>query len=283
MADTLRDRFMREMTIRGYAERTKQRYMHNVELMVRRIGLHPSKITRDRTAKYFEWMVRDHKASPSTYRQHLTAVALFFRTVLKRDYDIFTEARPVKRRKLPVVLRVEEVERLIQHVHIPRLRVAVTVLYSCGLRISELLRMETGWVVRGGRRVHIPDGKGGTDRLVPLPKKTLALLRRHCREERLTEGLLFASTYIPGRHITPDTVRRAIRMAAAEAGIKQHVTAHTLRHCYATDLLEHGVDVRLIQKFLGHRSIETTTIYTHLTTPSLRRAHEALDRITRNL
>ena len=150
MADTLRDRFMREMTIRGYAERTKQSYMHNVELMVRRIGLHPSKITRDRTAKYFEWMVRDHKASPSTYRQHLTAVALFFRTVLKRDYDIFTEARPMKRRKLPVVLRVEEVERLIQ-------------------------------------------------------------------------------------------------------------------------------------KFLGHRSIETTTIYTHLTTPSLQRAHEALDRITRNL
>jgi integrase len=250
MADTLRDRFMREMTIRGYAERTKQSYLHNVELMVRRIGLHPSKITRDRTAEYFEWMIRDHKVSPSTYRQHLTAVALFFRTVLKREFDLFTEARPVKRRKLPVVLRLGEVERLIQHVHIPRLRVAVTVLYSCGLRISEAVRMETGWVVRGGRRLHVPAGKGGVDRLVPLPKRTLQLLRQHCREEQLTAGMLFPSPYIPGRHITADTVRRAIRMAGAEADIKQHVTAHTLRH-YAESRIMPSRAVRLSQAAPG--------------------------------
>ena len=274
---------MREMTVRGYAERTKQSYLHDVELMVRRIGLHPSQITRDRAAQYFEWLVTEQKVSPSTYRQHLTAVSLFFRTVLKQDWTLFTEARPQKRRKLPTVLRLEEVLRLIRHIRLPRHRVAATVLYSCGLRISELLRMESGWIVQGGRRLHISAGKGGTDRLVPLPEKTLDLLREHWRREKPAGPLLFPSRYSPSRPACPDSLRRPIHIAATEAGIRHKVTAHTLRHCYATHLLELGVDVRLIQKFLGHRNLETTTVYTHLTAPSFQRAQEALERMTRDL
>lgn len=229
MADTLRARFLSEMTIRGYAERTRQSYLHDVELMVRRIGTHSSKITRDRAAQYFESLVTDHQVAPSTYRQHVNAAALFFRTVLGKDYDLFTEARPQKRRKLPVVLRLGEVQRLLGHIHLRRHRVAATVLYSCGLRISELLRMESGWIVQEGRRLHVSDGKGGTDRLVPLPDKTLDLLREHWRHEKLTGPLFFPSRHFPSQPTSPGSIRRVIRLADDDAGIRQNVTAHTLQ------------------------------------------------------
>jgi site-specific recombinase XerD len=283
MAETLRDRYAREMTIRGYAASTKQNYMGDVELMVRRTGCHPAKMTRDSVAKYFAFLIQEQKVAPSTYRQHVTAIALFFRTVLHKKFDIFEEARPRKRKKLPNVLSLNEVHEVIAHIIAPRYRTGAVVQYTCGLRISELVGMRMDWIESDGTQLHVKDAKGGRDRLVPLPARTLTLLREHWSREKLTGPLFFPSPIIPGRSISGDAVRRAIRKAAQDAGIVQRVATHTLRHCYATHLLERGVDIQLIKEFLGHRSIETTSIYTHLTTASIERAHEALDLMTSGL
>ena len=283
MAETLRDRFEREMTIRGYAASTKKNYMNNVELMVRRLGCHPAKMTRDCVAEYFASLVREHDVAPSTYRQHVTATALFFRTVLHRNFDILAEARPRKRKKLPHVLSLKEVHKLLACIKVPRYHVGAVVLYTCGLRISELVGMRAEWITSDSTRLHVSDAKGGRDRLVPLPPRTLELLREHWRREKLSGSLFFLSPVIPGRPITGDAVRRAIRSAGEDAGITRPVSPHTLRHCYATHLLERGADIQQIQRLLGHKSIETTAIYTHLTDSSIERVTEALKLMTAGL
>ena len=283
MNDTLRNRFKREMTIRGYAESSCKNYGSCVELMVGRTGLHPARMTRDRMADYFASLVRDHHAAPPTYRQNVCAVALFFRTVLHRDYDVFRQAHPRRRAALPEVLSLKETHRLLAHIRTPRHQAGATVLYTCGLRIGELLRMSLDWIVSDGTRLHVRDSKRGRDRRVPLPACTLKILREHWRREKLSGPLFFPSPVIPGRPASPDSVRKAIGRAAKDAGITRQVSPHTLRHCYATHLLERGADIQQIQRLLGHKSIETTAIYTHLTDSSVERVTEALKLMTAGL
>jgi len=238
---------------------------------------------RDALAGYFADLVGEYGASPSTYRQHVCAIGLFYRTVLSVDLPLFTDARAKKRRKLPVVLRQPEVARVLSHVEVPRYRMAATLAYSCGLRKSELLSMETTWIVSEGAEVHVDWGKGGTDRIVPLPKRTLELLREYWRSQGLSGSLFFPSPVFPDRPVSGDSLNRAIHCAAEAAGINRRPSIHCFRHCFATHLLERGVDMRLVQQFLGHRSIQTTAVYSHVTDRSIGRAREALDDMTRGL
>ena len=143
--------------------------------------------------------------------------------------------------------------------------------------------MSLDWIVSDGTRLHVRDSKRGRDRRVPLPACTLKILREHWRREKLSGPLFFPSPVIPGRPASPDSVRKAIGHAAKDAGITRQVSPHTLRHCYATHLLERGADIQQIQRLLGHKSIETTAIYTHLTDSSVERVTEALKLMTAGL
>ena len=283
MSETLRERFEREMLIRGYADRTRASYAANVSLMVRRTGLHPAHMTEEDVSAYLASLLNDYNVSASTYRQHATAIRLFFLLVLDRRYKSLADARPKREQKLPSVPTVEEVRRLIRAVRSPAHRMAITLAYSCGLRSGELCAARTDWIEGDGRILHVHDAKGGKDRLVPLPPRTLELLRQYWRECRPPGPLFFPSRLIPGRSITPDAVRRALLAAAEDANIHRKLKLHSLRHAYATHLHDRGVDLRIIQRYLGHAHTETTAIYARLGVPAENRAQEALEELTRDL
>jgi site-specific recombinase XerD len=167
-----------------------------------------------------------------------------------------------------VVLSVEETRQLLAAVRVGRMRTAATVAYSCGLRCAELLSLSVNWINADSGLLHVHNGKGGVDRVVPLPDRALAVLREHWRRERPSGSLLFESPHRQahaGKALSADAVRRALKAAAKQVGINRKVGLHTLRHCYASHLLERGVALPLIQRWLGHKSLRTTMIYAHLT------------------
>jgi integrase/recombinase XerD len=183
--------------------------------------------------------------------------------------------RPAPEYKLPVVLSREEVRRILAEVQVPAYRTCLTTIYSCGLRLREGLHLRVADVDSSRMTVHI-HGKGKKDRYVPLPQRTLELLREHWRAERPPEWM-FSSRMRGCRYpLSAGAVDPAFRKAVKAAGVIKAAHIHTLRHSYATHLLEAGVNLRIIQENLGHRSARTTQIYTHLTP-------EARDKIVHSL
>jgi len=228
-------------------------------------------------------LVETHGCAESTYRQHATGLVHFFDWVLGRSFAVLDAARPRRRSRLPEVLTLAEVQRTLAAIRRPDLHAAAVAVYSCGLRRSEAADLRTQWIVGDGTLLHVHGRKGGADRLVPLPRRTLELLREHWRRAQPSGDYLFESSCRPGMPLHHDTLRRAVKEAAREAGIARRIRLHTLRHSYATHLLERGVPLQLIQRYLGHRNLQTTTVYAHLTGPTEERARAALEEITRDL
>lgn len=189
------------------------------------------------------------------------------------------KARPKRRKPLPEVLTIDETRKLIDAIKLPRLRMAAVAAYSCGLRKEELERVDISWICADSKALHIHDGKGGVDRIVPLPPRTLDLLREHWARESHSTDLIFESSR--GSTLCADTLRRAIKAAAKDVGITRVVYLHTLRHCYASHLLELGVPLPLIQCWLGHKHLSTTLVYARITPALQSRAVSSLDELTR--
>jgi len=279
----LRDLMARELRLRGKADRTVKAYVDNMRLLVQRTGKHPAHLSEDDLKTYLDGLRTVRKVAPPTLAQHLAAMRFFFRHVVRRDFPILGEARPRRRRKLPTILSVGEVHALLHALRVPRFFTLGATLYGCGLRRSEGLALEADAIDWQRAMLHVRDSKGGLDRLVPIPPRLQEILDSHRRQEGISSGRLFLSRLAPECDLSPDTVGRALHAAALAAGIDKPVTAHSLRHAYATHLLERGVSLRLIQQFLGHRHLETTAIYTHLTAAVMHRAHEALQQMTAGL
>jgi integrase/recombinase XerD len=276
----LRDLMARELRIRGMADRTVEAYVADMRLLVERTGTHPAHLTEEDLKKYLDDLREVRRVAPSTFVQNVSAIRFFFTHVVQREFPILSEARPRRRRVLPAVLSVGEVQAVLHALRVPTLFTLCTMLYGCGLRRSEGLALTAESVDRARGMLHIHDSKGGSDRLAPMPPRVLEILDRHLQQTGIASGPLFLSRLIPGRVISEDSLGKALHAAAAAAGIGKPVTPHGLRHAYATHLLERGVSLRLIQQFLGHRNIETTTLYTHLTDGSMGRVHEALGLMT---
>jgi len=283
MAETLREQFRREMIVRGKSDLTQDAYLRNVELLVRRTGKHPAKLSTNDLRDYFVKLVDKHQVAPATYRQHLAAIRLFYEAILGREERLLEYASPRKSKKLPVVLTIDETHRTLNALCVPRIRAAAVVAYSCGLRKSEIIALSSNWITAEAGSLHIHNAKGGVDRVVPLPERTLAILREHWRREQPSGKLLFESPNSPTRTFSGDTVRRAIKIAAKSVGINRPVSLHTLRHCYASHLLEHGVALPLIQRWMGHKNISTTMVYVHIAPASLRRGQTVLAKLTEPL
>lgn len=189
--------------------------------------------------------------------------------------------RPAKRKKLPVVLSFGEVQSILSYIYNPIVKMALTLIYSCGLRISEGVRMQPQDIDSERMLVWVRNGKGGKDRSVPLPQQTLKLLQRYRRAQRHSPWLF------PGRDrrgaISISALQKAFRMALLSSGIPKKASVHTLRHSYATHLLEHAVDLRVIQTLLGHDSAQTTTVYAHLTEKVMGNLNRKLDHLMADL
>ncbi len=229
---------------------------------------------------YFSDLVATH--SWSTVKLDLYGLKFYYEHVLRQPWVAPGLIRPPKSQRLPDIVTVEEAQRLFAATRVVSYRVFYFTLYSLGLRLGEGLRLQVGDIDAERGYVHIRDAKGNRDRFVPLPEATHTVLRRFWFVHR-NPVLLF-----PNRHgglkaaatattpLDPGGVQRTLHHVVASCGLKKKITPHSLRHAYATHLIEAGVDLIEVQKILGHHSILTTVRYTHLTDQT---QHHAIDRI----
>jgi site-specific recombinase XerD len=252
-----------DMRLVGLADGTQRVYLDAVKNLARRYCRPPEELTQEEVRTYFLELTRRGLA-PSTVRVQLFALKFLYLNTLQRDWSLLKLYRIKKTKRLPVVLSRKEVWLLLDSLRRPDLRMCGTLMYACGLRVSEAARLRTDDLDGKRMVLWVRRGKGDKDRQVPLPQRTLQSLRQYWGDCRPTQPWLF-----PGRTgkapINRNAVDRAIRAAQRQSGIRKRVSCHTLRHSYATHLLERGVDLRTIQGLLGHANIKSTIVYLHLT------------------
>ncbi len=261
----LRQKMIEDMQLRGLAERTQQSYLAAVSGLAVYYGKGPDEVSEAELRGYFLYLKNEKKVSASTQNQVLSALKFLYRYTLRRAVPELELVKGEGGRKLPVVLSRAEVQQVLGCLRKPRYQVCLRTIYSCGLRLLEGVRLRVKDIDSSRMVVQVRQGKGRKDRLVPLPAGTLAQLRWYWRQHRHREWLF------PGRNLGqegamhPSGVQKAFRAAVKESGVRKAASVHTLRHSYATHLLEAGVHLGLIQKYLGHNSLSTTMIYIHLT------------------
>ena len=281
----------KSMQVNGLAETTRKAYSRYMRLLFEHYdNMDPEQIEEDDLLNYFVYRQKECGWSPSTMKICIAGVRFFFRHVLKREWHLFQLAKPKTEKRLPAVLSRDEVYRLLAKVNTAHNHAYLTTVYSCGLRLQEGLYLQVSDIDGERRMIHIHRGKGARDRYVPLPEATLAMLRDYWRTHR-HPSLIFPAVGRGGNKaararepMSIDGVQGAFRRARFAAGItKRGVSIHTLRHSYATHLLEAGVNLRVIQKNLGHSGIETTMVYLHLTNKGMEDAYTIINNLMREV
>jgi len=271
---------LEELQRRNYAETTINSYLRTVEEFSRRFNCSPDRLGPRHIREYQAELFQKRKFSPNTVAQRLAALRFFYTKTLKKVWSIEETPYPKKTLHLPTILSQEEVARLIDAARPPFHRTLLMALYATGLRRAELARLKVSDVDSKRMVIHVRGGKGRKDRDVMLSPKLLEALREHWRGlQRKPSAWLF-----PGNRwhtgdipITTKVVWNACKEAAQRAGLQKDVHPHTLRHCFATHLLEAGADLRMIQILLGHRDLKETTIYLHLSQRHLLATASPLD------
>lgn len=282
----LRQRMIEDMRLRGLSERTQEIYVNAVRRLAEYYGKSPGQISQDELRQYFLYLKNEKKVAPNTFTQVLAAIKFLYLHTLKRTWPIFDLVRPRQEKKLPVVLSVEEVHRILECLYGPLYRACLSTIYSCGLRIQEGVDLQVKDIDSDRMMVHVRHAKGAKDRYVPLPEATLEILRQYWSTHR-NPTFLFPSSAgtimspaIATKPVNPSSVHRAFKSALFQSGVQKPATVRTLRHSYATHLLEAGVNLRVIQVYLGHSSPDTTAIYAHLTRNTEDLAADAINRLT---
>ena len=262
----LRKRLLEDMQLRGLALGTQATYVRSICRLARFYHKSPDLITEQELRDYVMQLNAGKLVKRTTAKLQLCGIKFFFRNTLQRRWPSLALMRSPKGRRLPVVLSPEEVSRILAAVRFPVYRVCLTTIYTCGLRVSEGVSLQVRSVDTARMMVRVL-GKGSKEREIPLPEKTLRLLRDFWRTHRSTPWLFPARVHPqkPCRHIPVVNVQNAFAQARRQSGVKKPAHVHTLRHSYATHLLEAGVNLRVIQAILGHLSLQTTSVYTHLT------------------
>jgi site-specific recombinase XerD len=262
----LRKRMLEELQRRNYSPTTIRAYLHAVETFARHFGKSPDKLDQEHLRQYQLHLLHDRKFTVGTIVSTIAALRFFFVRVLRRPYREIDLVYPKRPERLPTVLSQEEVGQLIASASNLLDYAMLTTLYATGVRRTELIRLKTEDIDSQRMIVHIRQGKGNRDRDVPLTPKLLETLREYWRwmkpKTYLFPGMV--DGWRADKPLTPKCVWTAVRDAAKRAGIKKRVSPHTLRHSWATHLLENGTDIRTIQLLLGHAELEATTVYLHL-------------------
>jgi len=259
----LRQRLIHDLQIRGYADRTVEAYVRAVAQLAKFYDASPDRLTEEQIRHYLLHLSTVQKVARGTHTIALCGIKFFYQKTLNRQWTVLDVARPKREKKLPVVLSRDEVWRILAAVRISVYRACLTAIYVCCLRLMEGALLQVPDVDSERMLLHI-HGKRRKDRLVPLPDAALTVLRDHWRTHRNPLWLFPATTGAPGP-ISRSSLQSAFVRAIKKSGIHKRAHVHTLRHSYATHLLEAGVTLQLIQEYLGHSSARTTTIYTHLT------------------
>jgi integrase/recombinase XerD len=274
-------RMREELVRRTYSETTIRSYLHAVEAFRRHVQKRLDHLGPDDLRRYQVYLLEDRKLANGTVVIQISALRFFYMKVLKRRDMKEDLPYPKRLKQLPVVLSQEEVSRLIDSARNLFHRAMLLTMYAAGLRRSELCRLKVSNIDSRRMMLRIERSKNGVDRDVPLSHKLLETLREYWRWMR-PKSYLFPGTrngWRADKPITPKVIWEAVQQAANRAGIQKHVTPHTLRHSYATHLLEAGADIRTIQMLLGHADLTHTTVYLHLSQKHLQAAPNPLDHI----
>ena len=260
----LRQKMIEDMQLRGFAERTQEAYLSAVRQLAKYYRKPPDQINEEELRGYFLFLKNEKRAARNTCTIALCGIKFFFQHTLGREWKTFDFLRPPREKKLPVVLSLEEVSRILKRVRHYHYRVCLTTIYACGLRLLEGTHLQISNIDGQRKMLHIHQTKGNKDRYVPIPDACLNMLRHYWRFHR-NPVWLFPAQRESTKPMHESGLQRAFRAAVRESGNHKKATVHTLRHSYATHLLEAGLSLRIIQSYLGHASPATTAIYTHLT------------------
>ncbi len=265
----------RELRIRGYADNTRKCYLGSMRRFVRYYMRPPDELTLEDVNRYQLYLTQERRVSWGTFNQAVCALRFFYGMTLKKDWEIEHVPYQKTGRKLPHVLSREEVEDVLGAVTNVKHRAILTTIYSGGLRLHEVVSLHVRYIDSDRMVLRIEQGKGRKDRCVPLSKALLPLLREYWKIYRPDPWLFPGQN--PSRHLSGSAVQRVFKKAKLKAGIVKPVTVHSLRHSYATHLLEAGTNIRVIQRMLGHRSLRSTEIYTHVASNYLSETPSPLD------
>jgi integrase/recombinase XerD len=285
----LRKRMIECLQLRGLAERTQEAYTRAVRQLAAHYHKSPDQISEAELRQYFLFLKNSKHYSRNTMTVAICGIRFFYEQTLNRNWAIFGIVRPAPEKKLPVILSLAEVRQILGRIRLPRYQVCLTTIYSCGLRLQEGTSLRVADIDSARMMIHVRHGKGAKDRYVPLPARTLTLLRQYWATHR-NPLLLFPAE---GRNhidlarstepMSKSSVQEAFHAALKESRFNKRASVHTLRHSWATHLLEAGVNLRLIQEWLGHSSPATTSVYTHLTVKAEQLGAAAINQLMSDL
>lgn len=269
----LAQKMLQDLQLAGLSERTQEAYLRGVRKFAQWLNLSPDQASENDLRRYLLFIKNDQQWEGNSLKVAYSGLKFFYCHTCPREWPTLTKLRVPKQVKLPTVLTVPEVDQLIGSIRKPALKCFFWTVYSLGLRLQEALHLQVSDIDAGRMLVHVRRGKGHKDRLIPLTDKTLQMLRAHWATHRHPqwlfpcEGRDHKQAATATRPMGQTTVQDCIKKVVDQLGwAKRGVSTHTLRHCYATHLLEAGVNLRQIQKYMGHSTLMTTTIYLHLTT-----------------
>jgi len=285
MSTALRKKMHQDLQLAGLSEGTQNVYLRAVRRLAVHFDTPPDVLNEAQVRDYLLHLKNDRMYASSTLGIAYSAIKFFYSHTAPRDWPTLQRIRVQKEKKLPDVLSIDEVRQLIGAVRKLRYRTYFSTVYSLGLRRNEGLHLQVRDIDSARMLVHVHRGKGAKDRFVPLPARTLALLREYWVTHRNPVWLFpdigsdQRQAVSSDRPMSKDGVQHAMQRVVHQLGIRKAVSIHTLRHSYATHLLEAGVNLRLIQQYLGHSSLQTTMVYLHLTTVSQEQAVAVINKL----
>ena len=274
----LHDQMEGDLILKAYSPRTQRAYLRCAHHFASHYMRSPEEMGEQEVRDFLLYLVRDRKASPATQDMYVNALKFLYTITLKRPEAVKGISHPKRPKTLPVILSPEEVLRVLAAIRAVKYKAIIATAYAAGLRISEVCALQVSDIDSQRMRIHVRSGKGKKDRYVMLGESLLALLRQYYQAVRPKGEYLFPGQK-PQRHISATAVSLVLRKVIREAGLSKKVTMHTLRHCFATHLLEAGTDIRILQVLLCHSSIRTTLRYTHITDRLIQKLVSPLDMI----
>lgn len=276
----LRQRMIEKLEIRNYSPKTISAYVAAVAQFAKHFHRSPDQLGAEEIRQWQVHLRDTRHVSWSAFNIAMSALRFFYRWVVEREELIPRLAFMRKERPLPVVPSADEVCRLLEAVPVIRYRLVLTVAYGCGLRLSEAIRLEPRDIDSARMVIHVRKGKGKKDRYVTLSPVLLDMLRNYWKSEH-PKRWLFPSLLRADRPINLTTIEKCCKRASAAANLGKRVTARSLRHAFATHLLEAGTSIRVVQVLLGHSSVITTQIYTHVSNQAISKVVSPLDHLPR--
>jgi len=277
----LRRQMIEDMQLHGYSTKTQEAYVGAVKALALHYRRSPDQLSEEDIRQFFLHLINGKRVASGTLRIYRYGIKFFYETTLKRTWPLFELIQPKQRKKLPVVLTPAEVRSLLALVRNTVPRMALTCIYSCGLRLSEGVHLQPPDIDSQRMMVRVRNGKGGKDRYVLLPERTFELLCEY--QKAHSPGTWLFPTRDSTRPISTTGLQKTFKTVVRKSGIHKNASIHTLRHSYATHLLERGVELGVIQRLLGHRSVSTTATYTHLTHKTIGRLSVTINQLMTDL